>query len=93
MTNLFAFRATDPKVMRAHPCPIGVDNDDVLRACNRYANLTVACWGAHGSFMRRDEFAKTMLDRLHVLKLTKDGHPGHPLYLPKDLLPSEWDIL
>lgn len=28
--------------------------------------------------------------RLHYLSLTKGGHPGHPLYLPKDSRPKPW---
>jgi hypothetical protein len=27
---------------------------------------------------------------LHVLGLTKDGHPKHPLYLKGDLEPVSW---
>jgi hypothetical protein len=30
-------------------------------------------------------------NRLHVLGLTKDGHPKHPLYLPGDLEPRPWE--
>jgi hypothetical protein len=30
---------------------------------------------------------RAMLPELHCLALTKDGHPGHPLYLRKTLTP------
>lgn len=34
-----------------------------------------------------------MLPKLHYLRLTKDGHPGHPLYLPADLRLVEWSVV
>lgn len=30
MTNIFAYRATDPNVMKAHPEPVGAENDHYL---------------------------------------------------------------
>jgi hypothetical protein len=27
---------------------------------------------------------------LHVLRLTKAGHPGHPLYVAGDTVPTLW---
>jgi hypothetical protein len=33
---------------------------------------------------------RKMLPELHYLRLTKDGHPGHPLYLPASLHPIAW---
>lgn len=85
MLNLFALRATDPRVMRAHPEPVGPDNDAVIRALAGTTNRTiVAAWGAHGSYRNRaDEVAKMVPD-LQCFGLTKGGHPRHPLYLRSD---------
>lgn len=41
----------------------------------------------------RDEVVKALpgiAGRLHYLRLTKDGYPGHPLYLPASLVPTPW---
>jgi hypothetical protein len=42
MTNLFAFRATDPKVMLTAPSPIGSKNDRVITQWAQRASLIVA---------------------------------------------------
>lgn len=90
MTNLFAWRATDPRDMKAAADPVGPDNNGTLSAAYLNASLTVAAWGAHGTYLGRDAVVRRMLPRLHYLRLTKDGHPGHPLYLPASLRPVEW---
>lgn len=87
VTNLFAWRATDPRDMMAADDPVGPDNDRVLRAAHSKAALTVAAWGAHGTYRGRHHAVRAMLPNLHCLRLTKDGHPGHPLYLPANLRP------
>jgi hypothetical protein len=92
MLNLFAYRATRPADMKAAADPIGPDNDwHLLDACMR-ADLIVAAWGSHGSFWNRDVSLRKLLGRcqLHYLRLTKDGHPAHPLYLPGWLKPTFW---
>ena len=50
----------------------------------------VAAWGAHGKYRGRDAQVRAMLPGLHYLRLTKDSHPGHPLYLPANLRPVAW---
>lgn len=88
MTNLFAFRATEPKVMlKARIDPIGKDNDGHLQRLAKDAGVIVAAWGAHGNHMGRDQQVRALITNLHYLRLTKDGHPGHPLYLPSELRP------
>jgi len=91
MANLFAFRATQPKDMFAAEDPVGPDNNDWLLDCAAGAAIVVAAWGAHGTYRERDTWARASLGDLHYLRLTKDGHPGHPLYLPKDLRPARWN--
>ncbi len=50
MTNLFAFRSTNPQGLYAEQDPIGIDNDFYIRECADKAEITIACWGNHGSF-------------------------------------------
>lgn len=95
MGNLFAFRATDPKVMKAASFPVGGDNDHWLRVNALRAGVVVAAWGTHGAFLDRGlivkrDLAEVARGGLHHLKLTKDGYPGHPLYLKADLQPQAW---
>jgi hypothetical protein len=90
MTNLFAFRATDPKDMKKADEPIGIDNNKHLITLANNAGIIIAAWGANGSYKARNEEVRSLLPVLHCLKLTKDGHPGHPLYLPRTLTPIEF---
>lgn len=87
MTNIFAFRATDPAVMKAQPEPVGPDTDAVLVALAKTAGVVVAAWGNHGSHRGRDQQVIALLPRLACLKVTKARQPSHPLYLPRTLKP------
>jgi hypothetical protein len=88
MVNLFAFRSTDPAAMLAANDPVGPENDVWLERLARRAGLVVAAWGVHGTHMERDSRVKQLIPEMRYLRLTKDGHPGHPLYLPKTLTPQ-----
>lgn len=92
MLNLFAYRATDPKVMKAVAEPIGDRNDYHL--CEWSLNAkgpVIAAWGVHGVHMDRGAKVLKMLYRegveVSALGFTKDGHPRHPLYLPSSSQP------
>lgn len=88
MANIFAFRATDPKVMKASADPIGCDNDRHIMDLVRQASLIVGAWGAHGGHMGRGRAVAGMIgERLQCLKVTGDGHPGHPLYISGSKVP------
>jgi hypothetical protein len=90
MANLFAFRATDPKDMKAAADPVGSDNNMWLKQSAAGASIVVAAWGANGAYKGRDAEVLAMIDPLHCLKLTKDGCPGHPLYLPAASTPMPY---
>ena len=89
IANLFAFRSVDPRLLRQVVDPVGPDNDAWLEHVASTADVLVAAWGCHGTLGRRDEtVAERFHGRLHALRLTKDGHPSHPLYLPEHLVPE-----
>lgn len=90
MTNLFAFRATKPSDMKRVDDPVGPDNDQALVELAQSAGIVVAAWGTHGSWMGRDRAVRALISNWHCLRLTRDGHPSHPLYLPGSLLPVPW---
>lgn len=90
MTNLFAYRATDPADMMRAAEPVGPENDRLLREMAASAGVVVAAWGTLGVYRNRASDVRRMLPHLSCLRLTKDGHPGHPLYLPQTLRPVSW---
>lgn len=86
MANLFAFRATKPRDMMTEADPVGPDNDSWLKDIANWCSLVICGWGAHGSHRGRDIEVRKLLQglELHCLRLTKQGQPNHPLYLPKN---------
>lgn len=94
MLNIFAYRSTDPKKlhrMDRRAC-VGRKNDKHLLRIAANGVPLVAAWGTHGALHgRHDE----VLDLLHnyqlkALRITKEGCPQHPLYLPANLKPEPW---
>ncbi len=86
MGNLFAYRATDPSVLRRVADPIGPENDGCLKELHSRAAMTVAAWGNLGSWTGRDKALLRMLGPTMSLGTTKSGYPRHPLYVPGDAL-------
>jgi hypothetical protein len=67
-------------------------NDIVLCAAHQHAAITVACWGAHATRVdpSRPPHVRGLLDPLHHLGQTAEGHPRHPLYIRADTRPERW---
>ncbi len=91
MLNAFAFRSTDPKGLKSVEDPVGSANDRyILKQC-RDASQIILCWGTHAEYLDRGlKLLEKLSGRsfeLNCLKITKNGHPSHPLYLKKDLQP------
>lgn len=92
--NIFAFRATDPKVMRAQTDPVGPDNDAAIRDGADWADTVVCAWGTHGAHLARGAAVEALLRAsgkpLFHLGLSKAGHPKHPLYIGYAHQPEPW---
>lgn len=94
VTNVFAWRATDPRAMRAVKDPVGPDNDRTIVRAARDAALVVCAWGNHGAHLDRSARVVSLLGRagvrLHALRVNGSGEPAHPLYLKGSLRPQPW---
>lgn len=97
--NLFAYRATDPKQLiaegKAGTNVEGLENDGYLENMIRFADQVVVAWGTKGTFQSRAQrFAQKFADvkPLWALRVTKDGHPEHPLYIPYDTQLVRWGL-
>jgi hypothetical protein len=88
MMNAFAFRATDPKVMKAEPEPVGPGNDRAFRTHRTRVGLIIAAWGTHCVLEREQRICKVIDRPIHCLGQTKAGRPKHPLYLRADTEPE-----
>lgn len=87
MLNLFAFRATDPRVMKRAADPIGPENDAAIQRFTRLSRVNIVCWGAHGKHIGRGQQVISLCHGgLGCFGVTKHGHPKHPLYLPADTM-------
>lgn len=93
--NIFAYRATDPRVMRAAADPVGPGNDAAILDALPWADRVICAWGTHGAHRDRGPQVAAMLRgagaALWHLGLSKAGHPKHPLYIGYDVQPQLWE--
>ena len=93
VTNLFAFRSTDPAALKTAADPIGPDNDEAIEREALRCPMTVCAWGNHGALHSRDSHVRLKLAcnpfiKLRCLKINvATKQPAHPLYLSRDLKP------
>lgn len=94
VTNIFAFRATDPKVMRAAADPVGPGNDGAILQSLGWADRVICAWGNHGLHLDRGAKVRALLQSSPVplfhLGLTGQNQPRHPLYIGYDRSPEPW---
>lgn len=97
VVNAFSIKATSPKDMKASSSP-GDDSESdsyILKYAEEIISeggIILCGMGAHASHRGRGLVVVDMLKHhpLHYLILTKEGYPGHPLYLSGDLKPIRW---
>lgn len=92
--NIFAYRATDPRDMRAQADPVGPANDAAILQAADWADAIVCAWGTHGAHLDRgpavEALLRTQPKPLTHLGLSKAGHPKHPLYIGYRVQPVAW---
>lgn len=81
MLNAYAFRATDPKDMKAASDPIGPGNNEALSYYRTRVSCVIAAWGVHCDPARAKEVCDILRRPVYCLGKTKSGAPKHPLYL------------
>jgi hypothetical protein len=93
VVNIFAYRSTDPDILRSLPDPIGPDNDEAILR-ETFDRRTIAAWGCDGKLDGRGAAVLRLLGgrRVECLKATKEGHPQHPLYMPAATVPVPYPI-
>ncbi len=94
VTNIFAWRDTDPRKMRAAADPVGPENDAAILAGCGWADRVICAWGTHGAYLGRGAQVQALLGKsgrdLYHLGLSKAGHPKHPLYIAYRQQPVLW---
>ncbi len=94
VANIFAYRATDPRVMRLQADPVGPANDQAILDQANSAQQIVCAWGSHGAHLERGAAVARLLRatgrELFHLGLTQGGQPRHPLYVGYDRQPELW---
>lgn len=100
VTNIFAWRDTDPRKMRAAADPVGPENDTtIVQSATQWigqSGQVICAWGAHGDHLNRGAHVEALLRAaqlpLFALGITKAGHPKHPLYISYSEKPTLWNI-
>jgi hypothetical protein len=81
MANLFAYRATNPNLLKVVADPVGPLNDEWLAQLRADTKVAVAAWGHRGEFRDRARTVSAHLGKLSCLGCTSRGAPRHPLYV------------
>ena len=96
VTNIFAFRNTNPNQLKTAKDPVGPGNDAAIVRAAKESALVVCAWGNHGAFLGRSSRVGALLKKskieLHSLRVNANGEPAHPLYLPGSLKPISWAV-
>jgi hypothetical protein len=94
VVNLYAYRSTDPRALRAADDPIGPKNNEWLQAAARVSGRVICAWGKPDDKRVRDrarDVAKLLRycgAELLCLELCDNGiTPKHPVRLRADLQP------
>ena len=94
IVNLFAYRSTNPNVLRSVPDPFGPLNLEHILAVTAATPLIICGWGRKPPFEHDKHVLGLLRARkrpVYALKVNlSDGSPSHPLYLRGNLTPQPY---
>ena len=94
--NVHAYRATDKNRLLKVKDPVGPENNPMILQMATEAETVVLAYGQPPKALRqRGNEVVALLSghpRLCYLRLSKDGTPIHPLYLPETLTPQPFGV-
>jgi hypothetical protein len=93
VVNLFAFKTSHPRCLKAASEPIGIDCDRYILQAVMRADCTVVAWGNWGKLHRRDQAVLNLLGNraIYCLGLNQSKQPCHPLYLKRTVQPIPFE--
>ncbi len=94
VANVHAYRATDKNRLLEVKDPVGPKNDEMILKMANEAKTIVLAFGQPPKMLRsRGQDLINLLQHhagLSYLRLSQDGTPSHPLYLPSTLTPQPY---
>ena len=94
VANVHAYRATDKNRLLEVKDPVGPKNDEMILKMANEAKTIVLAFGQPPKMLRSrgQDLIKLLKDYsgLSYLRLSQDGTPSHPLYLPSTLTPKPY---
>jgi hypothetical protein len=73
---------------------VGRSNNQAILRSARQSAVVLCAWGNHGGHLDRSATVVANLRGagvpLHALRITAEGQPSHPLYLPAKLKAARW---
>ncbi len=87
VVNLFAYRTSYPRELRACRRPVGSLNDQYIAESVESASVVVVAWGNWGRLYGRDHEVLQLISSISTKKplfcfgITGQGQPRHPLFL------------
>lgn len=89
--NIFAYRTSDPRLLRETKKPVGSDNTKHLKVMASVCDKIIFMWGNGGTYKNKHlKVIKKFQGRGYCFKITNAGNPYHPLYLSKEFKPIKF---
>lgn len=90
MYNLYAYRTTYPKELKARGFPVGPQNDEILATMAATGIRIIVAWGNNAQSDRVNKVMAIIGHPVECLGTNKNGSPKHPARLSYKQHPKPW---